>query len=171
MRNQRRGEFVIGGRDLDLVDARRDVLRQVRHVHRFQFRRWPAAVGGSVAFHCTKRAAGEAIGPPFGESIGADHALQFFCGWSRLPLRVSTAICAAVQAASKLRRPHSENMPDRRRRFRSMPSCSRPGRSRRPCRCCRWRRRAAVAALLKAVICVAGHGQAARCNCMGDSTR
>src|SRR5690349_6966222 len=56
----------------------------------------------SVAFHCTNRAAGDATRPPLPLVIAADHGLQFFCGWSRLPLRVVTETRPPLSAASKL---------------------------------------------------------------------
>ncbi len=44
--HHRRREFIVGGRDLDLVDARLDVLRQIGDIDRFEFRRMPRAIGG-----------------------------------------------------------------------------------------------------------------------------
>ena len=81
----------------------------------------------SVAFHCTKRAAGEATRPPFAPAGTAAHALQFFCGRSRLPLRVAIATCPPFRLISKLSRPHSEYRPESNTSLSIEPSCSSPG--------------------------------------------
>src|SRR5579863_4131219 len=65
----------------------------------------------SVAFHCRKRAGGELTGAPSSEVMAPDHALQFCCGRSRLPLRVSSEMRPPAAAPLKLNRPQRENKP------------------------------------------------------------
>jgi hypothetical protein len=80
-----------------------------------------------VAFHCTKRAAGDVTRPPFGEVMAADQGLQFFCGWSRLPLRVAMAIWPPFKCASKLSLPQSVYIAESKTSLSMEPSCSTSG--------------------------------------------
>src|SRR5215472_13522997 len=80
-----------------------------------------------VAFHCMNRDAGETMRAPLAAVMGGDHGLQFFCGWSRLPLRVLTATDPPLGLASKLRRPQSEYMPESKTSLSMVPSVSSPG--------------------------------------------
>ena len=61
-RRGRRRELVVGLRDLDLLHARRQVLGQVRHVHRFQFRRVAGAIAlqRGLPLHEARRRRGDA---------------------------------------------------------------------------------------------------------------
>src|ERR1035441_3754955 len=81
----------------------------------------------SVAFHCTKRAAPEPTRPPLAPAGTAIHALQLFCGRSRLPLRAASATCPPFRLASKLSRPHSEYVPESKTSLSMDPSRSSPG--------------------------------------------
>src|SRR5579872_787686 len=80
-----------------------------------------------VAFHCTNRAAGEPDGAPLADAIGVDHGLQFFCGWSMLPLRVAIATCPPLSRHSKLTRPHSEYIEESKTSLSMVPSRSTAG--------------------------------------------
>ena len=101
----------------------------------------PAAV--RVAFHCTKRAAGAAMRPPSGSAMAADQGLQFFCGWSRLPLRAAMAMLPAVQVAPRSSAgPIARRSRHRKRRFQACLRAPVPDRSGRLCPRCRWPRRA-----------------------------
>src|SRR5689334_4508020 len=83
---------------------------------------FPEPPPAMVAFHWTNRAGGDAMRAPFVIVIGVDQGLQFFCGWSRLPVRVEMETDPPLRLASKLRRPHCEYMPESKTSLSIVPS-------------------------------------------------
>ena len=99
-RNRRHGEFIIGRRGLDGLDARRHVALQIRHIHRFELGRLRAS-GREDCFPLdeTRRGHRDASALPM-LVTGADHGLQFFCGRSRFPLRAAIGMLPPFRLAS-----------------------------------------------------------------------
>ena len=130
---RRRGEFVIRRRDLDFLDHRRDVLHLVRDVHFGEFGRIPE----SVARYCRNRAGGDATRPAFSFAQG----LQFCCGRSRLPLRVSNVTDPRALGLFAQTAPVGERAGVEHVAFDKCPTIPAPDRWRKSCRCFPSRRR------------------------------